>query len=125
MREQIEAGELDGQAVLQWIVTATAAAVLRYEHIVIAHLFSVLPKIGLAEEEVPADLVDSLAETAAEAGARIEVDERWKCPASATLRPFLRRGVPLLLSTDSHRSETIGRYDYCAGVVRELSAEAG
>lgn len=123
--EQLEAGKLDAETVLGWIVTGTAAAVRRYESIVIAHLFSVLPKIGLGEGEVPAGLVDSLADAAAETGARIEVDERWKCPAAATLRPFLERGVPLLLSTDSHSSETIGRYDYCAGVVRELSAEAG
>lgn len=57
---------------------------------------------------------------AAETGTGIELDERWKCPAARTLRPFLWHGVPLLLSTNSHRSETIGCYDYCAGVLREL-----
>jgi hypothetical protein len=28
----------------------------------------------------------------------------------------------VLVSTDSHRSETIGRYEYCADVVTELDA---
>jgi putative hydrolase len=119
-RERIEAGELDPQMVLHWIVNGTAAALRRHEHVVIAHLFSVLPKLGLKEEDVSPDLVDWLAIVAAESDARILVDEHWKCPAAYTLRPFLRHGVPLLLSTGSRGCETIGRYDYCAGVVREL-----
>jgi putative hydrolase len=122
VREEIEAGGLDPQAVLAWIVEATAATVRLRGDVVIAHLFSVLPKIGLAEADVPPGLIESLADTASECGARIEVDERWKCPSIETLRPFRRRDVPVLLSTDSHRRETIGRFDYCAGVVRDLRA---
>lgn len=119
-RERIEAGQLDPQLVLRWMINGTAAAVRRHEQVVIAHLFSVLPELGLREMDVSPDLVDSLAIAAAESGARIAVDEHWKCPTAHTLRPFLRRGVPLLLSTGSHGSETIGRYDYCTSVVREL-----
>lgn len=122
VREEIESGALDPQAVLAWLVGGTAAAIRRHQHVVIAHLFSVLPKIGLREANVPRRLIESLADTAVECGARIEVDERWKCPSVETLRPFRDRGVPLLLSTDSHRRETIGRFDYCAGVVRDLRA---
>ena len=124
VREEIESGELDPEAVLSWIVAGTAAAIRRHHDVVIAHLFSVLPKIGLREADVPRHLIEALADTAAESGARIEVDERWKCPSVETLRPFLRRRVPLLLSTDSHRRETIGRFDYCAGVLRDLRAPA-
>jgi putative hydrolase len=119
-RERIEEGELDPQMVLRWIVSGTAAAVSHQEHLVIAHLFSVLPKLGLEEGEVSLDLVDSLAAAAAESDARIVVDEHWRCPAVRTLRPFLRHGVPLLLGSGSHDSETVGRYDYCAAVLREL-----
>lgn len=119
-RERIQAGELDPQMVLRWIVDGTAAAVRDHEHVVIAHLFSVLPELGLEEGDVPPDLVDSLAVAAAESDARIVVDEHWKCPAAGTLRPFLRHGVPLLLGSGSHGSETIGRYGYCASVLREL-----
>jgi putative hydrolase len=119
-RERIEAGELDPQMVLRWIVSGTVAAVRHHEHLVIAHLFSVLPKLGLEEGEISPDLVDSLAIAAAESNARVVVDEHWRCPAVRTLRPFLRHGVPLLLGSGSHESETVGRYDYCAGVLREL-----
>lgn len=119
-RERIEAGELDPQMVLRWIVSGTAAAVRHHEHLVIAHLFSVLPKLGLEEGDVSPGLVDSLAVAAAESDARIVVNEHWKCPEARTLRPFLRHGVPLLLGSGSHDSATVGRYDHCAGVMREL-----
>lgn len=119
-RERIEAGELDPQMILRWMVDGTAAALHRHEHVVIGHLFSALPTLGLREGDVPLELVDSLALAAAESDARIVVDERWRCPTAQTLRPFLRHGVPLLLGTGSHNRETMGRYDYCAGVVRKL-----
>lgn len=119
-RERIQAGELDPQLVLRWIVSGTVAAVRRHEHLVIAHLFSVLPMLGLEERDVSPDLIDSLAIAAAECNARVVVDEHWRCPAVRTLRPFLRHGVPLLLGSGSHDSATVGRYDYCAGVLREL-----
>jgi putative hydrolase len=119
-RERIEAGELDPQMVLRWIVGGTVAAVRRHEHLVIAHLFSVLPKLGIDERDVAPDLIDSLAIAAAESDARVVVDEYWRCPAVRTLRPFLQRGVPLLLGSGSHDREAVGCYDYCAGALREL-----
>jgi putative hydrolase len=119
-RERIEAGELDPQMVLRWIVGGTVAALRHHEHLVIAHLFSVLPVLGLDERDVSPDLIDSLAIAAAESDARIVVDEHRRCPTARTLRAFLRHGVPLLLGSDSDGSETVGRYDYCAGVLREL-----
>ena len=122
VRGEIESGELDPEALIGWIVRATVVAVRRRDDVVIAHLFSLLPKIGLTEEDVPLPLIESLADAAARSGARIEIDERWKCPSARTLQPFRRRDVTILLSTDSHRREAIGRFDYCAGVVRELSA---
>jgi putative hydrolase len=85
-------------------------------------LFSVLPKIGLDESAVPAESLERLAAAAGESGASIEIDERWRCPSARTLRAFRAAGVPILLSTDSHSPETIGRYDYCLGVVGELTA---
>lgn len=119
-RERIEAGKLDPQVILHWMVSGTAAALHRHEHVVIAHLFSALPSLGLEERDVPPELVDSLAIAAAESDAQIVVDERRRCPTQRTLRPFLRHGVPVLLGTGSRNRETIGHYDYCAGVAREL-----
>jgi putative hydrolase len=122
IRAEIESGERDPEAVIEAIVTSTAAAVGRYPRVVVAHLFSVLPKIGLSERDVDPELVRRLAAACAEHDACVEISERWRCPSAHTLRPFLEHGVSVLVSTDSHRSETIGRYAYCADVVTELDA---
>ncbi|MDX6635485.1 MAG: hypothetical protein QOF06_1688 [Solirubrobacterales bacterium] len=119
-RERIEAGKLDPQMILSWMVAGTTAALHRHEHVVIAHLFSALPSLGLSEGDVPAEMVDSLVIQAAESNARILVDEHWRCPTVRTLRPFLRYGVPVLLGTGSKNCETLGRYEYCADIVNEM-----
>lgn len=119
-RERIEAGDLDPQMILRWMVAGTTAALHRHEHIVIGHLFSALPTLGLGERDVPPGMVDSLAIAVAESDARVVVDERRRCPTARTLRPFLRHGVPLLPGTGSRNRETIGRYDFCAGVMHEM-----
>ena len=122
--DRLARDDLDTAGVLEAIVTSTASSLRRPQQVVIAHLFSVLPKIGVDEAEVPMPLIERLAAAAAAHGAWIEIDERWRCPSARTVRPFIARGVPLLLSTDSHRRETIGRYDYCLQVLNELDAGA-
>jgi putative hydrolase len=119
-RERLESGELDPQVILHWMVAGTAAALQYEKRVVIAHLFSALPTLGLSEGDVPDELVDSLVTAAVESDARILVDERWRCPTLRTLRPFLRHGVPVLLGTGSRNRETVGRYDFCAGIAHEM-----
>jgi putative hydrolase len=125
VRGRIEGGDLAAADVIDAILTATARALDRPARVVIAHFLSILPKLGLAETDVPAAGLDALAAEAARTGQTIEVSERWRCPAAATLRPFRDRGVPIVLSTDSHRRETIGRYEHCLAVARELAAPGG
>lgn len=120
VRAEIESGERAGQDVIAAIVESTAAAARSHEHMVIAHLFSILPKLGLDESEVPIELIEGLAQTAVDTGTLIEADERWKCPSTRTLEPFVSRGMTVLMSTDSHMRDRIGRFDYCATVWREL-----
>lgn len=121
IKQLIASGTLDGAEVTEAIVTSSARALQRHSSVVLAHLFSVLPKVGLSEADVPLMLLEQLAEVAAQTGSRIEISERWSCPSARTLHPFTRRGVGVLLSTDSHRSDTIGRYSYCTKVVSELT----
>jgi putative hydrolase len=122
VRERIAAGDLAAATAIDAILTATARALDRPERVVIAHFLSILPKIGCSEDDVPAEGLERLASEAARTGQEIEISERWRCPSAATLRPFVRRGVPVVLSTDSHRRDTIGRYPHTLAVVRELRA---
>lgn len=122
VREGIESGRYRAEEVVAGLMAATENCLPQHPgRIVIAHIFSILPKIGVREEDVPAELIESLAQKTYATGNRIEVNERYRTPSSATLRPFVQRGVPLLMSTDSHRADTIGRYDHCLAVIRALA----
>ena len=116
VRERIAGGDLDPAEVVDAILTATARALDRPQRVVIAHFLQHPPEDRADEADVPLEGLERLAAEAARTGQEIEISERWRCPSAATLRPFLRHGVPIALSTDSHKRETIGRYDYCLAV---------
>jgi putative hydrolase len=118
---RIAAGELDLSHVIAAIAAGTIGALERRGNVVLAHLFSVLPKLGATEADVPFEVVERIAAAAAASGARIEISERWRCPSATTLRSFLDRGVPILLSTDSHAPASIGRYAYVIETAAALS----
>ena len=120
VRERIAAGDLSAEEVVDAILTSTRLALDRPQRVVIAHFGSILPKLGLSEADLPLDGLDRLAAETRRTGQEIEISERWRCPTAVTLRPFLRRGVTIALSTDSHKRETIGRYVHCLAVRREL-----
>ena len=124
VRAALQHGELNAGEVFEALITSTRECLDDPRPIVIAHLFSILPKLGLDQADAPLDQIEALAEECARTGQRIEVNERYATPTARTLRPFIARGVPLLVSTDSHRADTIGRYDHCLAVLRELSAGA-
>jgi putative hydrolase len=120
VRERIESGDLSAGDVIDALLTSTARSLERPQRVVIAHFLSILPKIGLTEADVPLEGLETLAEATKRTRQEIEISERWRCPSAATLRPFKARGVPIVLSTDSHKRGTIGRYEHCLAVLREL-----
>jgi putative hydrolase len=120
MRAALSGGEISPQDAIECLVEATASALGLVERPVLAHLFSVLPKIGLAESDVPDRMLSLLAGRASAAGALVEVNEKWSCPSARTLRAFAAAGVPLVASTDSHDAQDIGVYDSVARTVEAV-----
>lgn len=120
VRSALDLGETDEIEVISDLVRATGNDIRRQPDSVIAHLFSILPKVGLDEARVPLGFIEDLAEEAAAAGARIEIDERWSCPSPRTVAPFVRRGVEVLASTDSHSIETLGQFRFVRAAFGEL-----
>jgi putative hydrolase len=110
VRAAIEAGEVSADEVISGLVQATAAALRMAARPQLAHLFSILPKMGLTESGVPDGAIAHLAWQARRAGARVEVNEKWACPSARTVRAFADAGVPLVASTDSHDCADIGGY---------------
>ncbi len=120
IRELILRGRLDPVDVVGPLLEATARAAERHDRVVIAHLFSVLPKVGLDESAVSDADVRALGRRLAAAGARVEISERWRCPSARVAGILAAERVGLVASTDSHRKDTIGVYDYVAQVARSL-----
>lgn len=121
IRRLLGSRELRAYEVIGSLVEATARAAERHDDVLIAHLFSVLPKCGLDERDVSDQLVLALGRRLAGAGARVEISERWSCPSVRVARLLAEVGVELVASTDSHRRDTIGIYDYVAEVARALA----
>jgi putative hydrolase len=145
MGAALAAGQATAPDVISCLVEATASAVQRVASAapesgpaapesapesasaaprpLIAHLFSVLPKMGLDESQVPGPLLGMLAEQARSAGALVEVNEKWGCPSARTLRAFQQAGVPLVASTDSHDCAAIGSYVEVRRILAEAAAD--
>ena len=88
----------------------------------LAHLFSILPKIGLTEAMVPEPLLADLAKRVAHAGAMVEVNEKWSCPSAAVVAAMAAAGVTLVTGSDSHHCRDIGRYDSVRQTLRAAGA---
>lgn len=121
VRERIADGW--GKAdVLDQFVSALIAVMRRYPGNQLAHCFSLLPKIGLAESELGAERVEAWARAAAESGTLVEVNEKWGCPEAPTLAALRSAGVEIVASTDSHVASDVGRYHRVTAL---LAGESG
>jgi putative hydrolase len=109
---------------LDLLVGATIAAMESVEFGQLAHCFSILPKIGLAESDLTDEQLRAWASAAASTGTLVEVNEKWGCPGPRALRAALDAGVTLVASTDSHVAIDVGRYSAVAGILSELDIPA-
>jgi putative hydrolase len=119
--EALAAGSLTAGEAIADLVEATVASLACYDQVVLAHIFSILPKCGLHEDQVPDDLVRHLGASARAAGAAIEINEKWACPTPRVARLLARTGVTLTMSTDAHHEQRIGRYRYVTDVAAGLA----
>jgi len=119
----LESGQASESDCVHALVEGTIAAMRgwRRHQLVLAHLFSILPKVGLSEEAVPDSLLAGLAAIAAETSTIVEVSERWRCPSIRALQAMQLAGVAVVCSTDSHVATAIGRYDYVRTALQGLT----
>ncbi len=116
MRNAIASGLVTAGEVIDCLIDATAGALMTATQLdqrpQLAHLFSVVPKMGLDEEAVSDRAIGQLARQARATGARLEVNEKWACPSARAVRAFAEAGVDLVASTDSHDCRDIGAYSW-------------
>ena len=105
---------LSGEDALSILVEATVRAMERAGRGQLAHLFSVLPRIGLHESELLDEHVDAVARAAVRTGTTVEVNETWRCPGPRVVLSLAAAGVSLVGSTDSCEAAAVGRYSWVA-----------
>ncbi|RBY89328.1 PHP domain-containing protein [Blastococcus sp. TF02A-30] len=111
--EELAAG-LSAQDAMSMLVQATCSAMERAGRGQLAHLFSLLPKIGLHESELLDEHLTAIADTAVRTGTTVEVNEKWRCPGPRAVLALAAAGVDLVGSTDSHEASTVGSYSWVA-----------
>ena len=76
VRRALATGAARSEDLIACMVEALEGSMRRVPRPALAHLFSILPKVGLDESEVPDDALAGLATAAARAGAIVEVNEK-------------------------------------------------
>ncbi|MEY9950722.1 PHP domain-containing protein [Leifsonia sp. EB34] len=121
-RERLAAG-LTADDALDLLIEASIRAMEGTPHAQLAHWFSILPKVGLAEEQLGASRLAAWAAAAAATGTIVEVNEKWACPGPAAVRALRAAGARIVASTDSHDAADVGRYDRVAAVLGAVERE--
>jgi putative hydrolase len=117
VKARIDVGMMTPDEVVDGLVGATVAALSRTPDAQLAHLFSLLPKLGLDESDVDDDQLARLAQACRDNGAVVEVNEKWACPGPGAIAAFRAAGVELVPSTDSHQAQDVGRYERVPGLL--------
>ncbi len=114
------AGGLSVDAAIEQLITAYVRAMERAPGNQLAHPFSILPKVGLAESDIAPEQLERWARVAAETSTLIEVNEKWACPGVGVIGAVRDAGATLVAATDSHVASDVGKYQ----AVAELLAQA-
>lgn len=122
MRAAIEDGQVTAAEAIECLAKAMTRALGSAEHSLLAHPFSLLPKMGLGEEQIPGSLLADVAKAAVRAGALVEINEKWHCPAPRTVVALVSAGVHLVAGSDSHDCQNVGVYSTVRETMRAAMA---
>ncbi|TIC85154.1 histidinol-phosphatase [Nocardioides sp. GY 10113] len=114
VRELLDGG-LARSAPVEMLVASYLRAVEGCGPAQLAHPFSILPKIGLTEDDVGEDHLAALADAALAHDVVVEVNEKWCCPGPRIVAALADRGVRLVASSDAHHADDVGRYAWLRG----------
>ena len=115
------AAGLSAAAIVDTLVGAMIGAMAAVEHAQLAHPFSLLPKMGLTEDDLLAEHLSALCAAASAHGTWVEINEKWACPGLRAIEAFAAAGITLVASTDSHHRRDVGRYQRVIDLSRCLA----
>lgn len=116
---------LSGADAADLLIAAYVSAMARIDNAQLAHPFSILPKIGLSEDDLSDEHLLQWATSAASTGSLIEINEKWGCPGPRALQAAQTAGATLVASTDSHQAADVGRYKKVTELLRGLTLGGG
>ena len=108
----LQAGTIDPEDVARSLIASTIAVMERHDRLILTHLFSLLPKVGLTEACIADEQLEYLAQRAAATKTQVEINERWQCPSIRVVDVLLQYGVDVVFGSDAHSKEAVGRYAY-------------
>jgi putative hydrolase len=123
----IAAGAMLPADVVDELVVATCAAVQQAPlPVIVAHPFSLLPKMGLSETDVRDDHLRALAAACRTVDAAVEINGKWRCPSARIVADLSSAGVDLVAGSDAHRPQDVGAFGYVdvIGAVHQPGADA-
>ena len=118
-RENLDAG-LPVAAALDLLVDGYIGAMRGVASGQLAHAFSILPKVGLSEDDLSDEQLGRWAAVVAETGTLVEANEKWACPSPRVLQAVVDAGGTLVAATDSHRASDVGVYNEVAGLLGKV-----
>jgi putative hydrolase len=124
IRRALELGSMAAADVVSDLVSATVSGIRRSPFLpIVAHLFSLLPKMGLSEADVTHGHLIALASACRHAGGAVEINEKWRCPSPQAVAVLARAGVAITAGSDAHCVKDVGRHDYFDAVMAYLDAD--
>jgi putative hydrolase len=109
-RGLLESGALEPEAALDLLVAAYVGAMRSVASAQLAHPFSILPKIGLGEDQLSDGQLARFSAAVAESATLVEVNEKWGCPSPRVLRAVRRAGGTIVGASDAHVATEVGVY---------------
>ncbi|TWE11977.1 PHP domain-containing protein [Rudaeicoccus suwonensis] len=111
--EWIARGVTSAETVVDTLVDALCRAIAGAPfRPIVAHPFSVLPKMGLSERHVSPDHVTALGSACLSSEAAVEINEKWRCPSASIVGPLESAGVLLTSGSDAHQVSDVGTRSY-------------
>ena len=117
--ERLEGG-LATEAALDQLIDAYVNAMDGVAAGQLAHPFSILPKVGLSEDDLSDAQLERFAAAVARTGTLVEVNEKWACPGPRVLRAVLDAGGEIVAATDSHDARDVGSYTKVLAMLGEV-----